>query len=121
MQKKIFFTASVLGFFAVFMGAFGAHALNLEQSANDIYKTASSYHFYSVFLIFAIGLLENFLKFKYYKIAFFFSFFGVIIFSGSLYLLSITNIKWLGAITPIGGLFFAFSFIALYLGFKLKS
>tara|TARA_B100001250_G_scaffold385014_1_gene380395 strand:- start:259 stop:624 length:366 start_codon:yes stop_codon:yes gene_type:complete len=121
MQKKIFLTASILGFFAVFMGAFGAHALNLEDNAKGIYKIASSYHFYSVFLIFLIGLLESFLKFKYYKIAFFCSFIGVIIFSGSLYLLSVTNIKWLGAITPIGGLLLAFSFIALYLGFKLKS
>jgi len=121
MQKKIFFIASVLGFLAVFLGAFGTHALNLEDNAKDIYKTASSYHFYSVFLIFIIGLLENFLKFKYYKIAFFLSFFGVIIFSGSLYLLSVTNIKWLGAITPIGGLLLAFSFIVLCLGLKLKS
>ena len=121
MQKKIFLIAAILGFLAVFFGAFGAHSLNLEDDAKDIYKTASSYHFYSVFLIFIIGLLESFLKFKYYKIAFFFSFFGVIIFSGSLYLLSITNIKWLGAITPIGGLLLAFSFIILCLGFKLKS
>ena len=56
------------------MGAFGAHVLNLEPAANNIYKTASSYHFYSVFLIFTIGLLEKYLKFKYYKIAFYSSF-----------------------------------------------
>jgi len=121
MQKKIFLTASILGFFAVFFGAFGAHALNLDDNAKDIYKTASSYHFYSVFLIFFIGLLEGFLKFRYYKIVFWTSLFGVIFFSGSLYLLSITNIKWFGAITPIGGLLLAFSFLFLYLGFKLKS
>lgn len=121
MQKNIFLTACVLGFLAVFLGAFGAHVLNLEQSANNIYKTASSYHFYSVFLIFAIGLLEKYLKFKYYKIAFYSSFFGIIIFSGSLYLLSITNLRWLGAITPIGGVLLVFSFVALYFGIKLKS
>ena len=121
MQKNIFLTACVLGFLAVFLGAFGAHVLNLEQSANNIYKTASSYHFYSVFLIFAIGLLEKYLKFKYYKIAFYSSFFGTIIFSGSLYLLSITNLRWLGAITPIGGVLLVFSFVALYFGIKLKS
>ena len=121
MQKNIFLTACVLGFLAVFMGAFGAHVLNLEQAANNIYKTASSYHFYSVFLIFAIGLLEKYLKFKYYKIAFYSSFFGIIIFSGSLYLLSITNLRWLGAITPIGGGLLVFSFVALYFGIKLKS
>ena len=120
MQKNIFLTACVLGFLAVFMGAFGAHVLNLEQAANNIYKTASSYHFYSVFLIFAIGLLEKYLKFKYYKIAFYSSFFGIIIFSGSLYLLSITNLRWLGAITPIGGAISIFIF-TLYLGIKLKS
>ncbi len=121
MQKNIFLTACVLGFLAVFLGAFGTHVLNLEQSANNIYKTASSYHFYSVFLIFAIGLLEKYLKFKYYKIAFYSSFFGIIIFSGSLYLLSITNLRWLGAITPIGGVLLVFSFVALYFGIKLKS
>ena len=102
------------------MGAFGAHFLNLEDNNKDIYKIASSYHFYSVFLIFIIGFLENFLQLKYYKIAFFSSFFGVLIFSGSLYLLSITNIKWLGAMTPIGGFLLAFSFFTIYLGFKLK-
>ena len=121
MQKKIFLIASFLGFLAIFFGAFGAHSLDLEDNANDIYKTASLYHFYSVFLLFVIALLENFLKSKYYKIAFYSSFFGVIIFSGSLYLLSITNIKWLGAVTPIGGCLLAFSFLSLYLGFKLKS
>ena len=121
MQKNIFLTACILGFLAVFMGAFGAHALNLEKNVRDIYKTASFYHFYSVFLIFTIGLLEKYLKFKYYRVAFYSSFFGVIIFSGSLYLLSITNLRWLGAITPIGGLLLAFSFVTLYLGFKSKS
>ena len=120
MQKNIFITACILGFLAVFMGAFGAHSLNLEKSASEIYKTASFYHFFSVFLIFIIGLLKNYLKFRYYKMAFFSSFFGVIIFSGSLYLLSITNIKWLGAITPFGGLLLAFTFVVMYLGFKLK-
>ena len=121
MQRNIFLTACVLGFLAVFMGAFGAHVLNLEPTANNIFKTASSYHFYSVFLIFAIGILEKYLKFKYYKIAFYTSFFGIIIFSGSLYLLSISNLRWFGAITPIGGGLLAFSFIVLYLGFKSKS
>ena len=113
MQKKIFLIASVLGFFAVFFGAFGAHALDLEDNAKDIYKTASFYHFQSVFLIFIIALLENYLKSKYYKMAFYSSFFGVIIFSGSLYLLSITNIKWLGAITPIGGMCFIIGWLLL--------
>ncbi len=121
MQKKIFLIASVLGFLAIFLGAFGAHALDLEDNAKDIYKTASFYHFYSVFLLFVIALSETFLKSKYYKMAFYSCFFGVIIFSGSLYLLSITNIKWLGAITPLGGFLLAFSFFSLYLGFKLKS
>ena len=122
LRIKILRIASFLGLLAVLLGAFGAHGLKeILINTNHIYKTASLYHFISVFLMFFMALLDNYLDYKYLKISFLLCFFGVIIFSGSLYLLSITNIKIPGAITPIGGLFLAFSFISMFVGFKLKS
>jgi uncharacterized membrane protein YgdD (TMEM256/DUF423 family) len=90
---------AVLGFLAVALGAFGAHTLKAILSANDttaIWQTAVLYH-----LTHAIACLWTAGKTKlvtWLWIA------GIIVFSGTLYLLAVTNIRWLGAITPLGGL-----------------
>ncbi len=90
---------AVLGFLAVALGAFGAHTLKGILSANDtttIWQTAVFYH-----LTHAIACLWTTGKSSlvtWLWIA------GIIVFSGTLYILAVTNIRWLGAITPIGGL-----------------
>ena len=67
-----------------------------------------------------IGLGHKLISQKYQKIAFVSALLGVFLFSGSLYFLSITSIKWIGAITPVGGILIALTFIILVLGYKSK-
>jgi uncharacterized membrane protein YgdD (TMEM256/DUF423 family) len=91
--------SSILGFLAVAMGAFGAHMLKSVLEANDtasIWQTAVFYHLtHSIAGLWVAG--KSPLVFSLWTS-------GILIFSGTLYVLAITNIRWLGAITPIGGL-----------------
>ncbi|MEI6337479.1 MAG: DUF423 domain-containing protein [Verrucomicrobiota bacterium] len=93
--------AAVFGFLGVALGAFGAHGLKAVLSANDtaaVWQTAVLYHLiHSVASLWAAGRNSTVV---WFWLA------GVVIFSGSLYVLAVSNIKWLGAITPIGGLLF---------------
>ena len=121
LRLKIFRVGTFLGFLCVILGAFGAHLLNdkLELLNNkSIYATASSYHFFHVFLILILGLLYEKSNLKYLKLSFNFCLLGIFLFSGSLYLLSLTNIKWLASLTPLGGLFFIFSWFFLFFSYK---
>ena len=120
-RLKMFRIGSFLGFLCVVLGAFGAHIFNekLELLNNkSIYNTASFYHFFHVFLILILGLLYNNSNLKYLKQSFIFCLLGIFLFSGSLYLFSLTDIKWLAAITPIGGGFFIISWIILFFSVK---
>jgi uncharacterized membrane protein YgdD (TMEM256/DUF423 family) len=96
--------AAVLGFLAVALGAFGAHGLKdllARNGTTAIWEKAVFYHFiHAVMLFILAGRMPTqsgpwlcFLA-------------GIVIFSGSLYLLGVTNAKWLGAITPFGGVSF---------------
>lgn len=99
-----FRVAASLCFLAVALGAFGAHALKGTLLANDtleVWKTAVLYH-----LAHAIALVALTLHGPGNRGAFYLLAAGIAIFSGSLYLLAITNVRWLGAITPVGGLCF---------------
>ncbi len=94
--------AATFGFLAVALGAFGAHGLEATLAAHDTlayWNTAALYH-----LVHAVVLLVLALHLPAQRVAFALFAAGIVIFSGSLYLLAITNVKVLGAITPIGGL-----------------
>jgi uncharacterized membrane protein YgdD (TMEM256/DUF423 family) len=96
--------AAALCFLAVALGAFGAHGLKqtLEtQGMLDVWNKAVLYHF-----IHAIALLVLALYGAANRSAWWLLFAGIFIFSGSLYAMALTNFRWLGAITPIGGLCF---------------
>lgn len=100
--------AAVFGFLAVALGAFGAHALKpyLDEYAKGIWQTAVFYHFIHSLAILAAGILAKIkpeLKVKFICFSFIT---GIFLFSGSLYLLALTDLKWLGMVTPIGGLAF---------------
>jgi uncharacterized membrane protein YgdD (TMEM256/DUF423 family) len=98
---------------AVALGAFGAHGLEsiLEEHGRvDTYETAVKYHFYHGLGMVLIGILKKLYK-KGYDWACKTMLVGVIIFSGSLYVLSLSNVTWLGAITPIGGVLLILSWI----------
>jgi uncharacterized membrane protein YgdD (TMEM256/DUF423 family) len=96
--------AACLCFLAVALGAFGAHALRptLEQNGlTDVWNKAVLYHFIHALALFALGLFGATNRATAWLFVV-----GIIIFSGSLYLMAVTNTRWLGAITPIGGLCF---------------
>jgi uncharacterized membrane protein YgdD (TMEM256/DUF423 family) len=100
----LFRIAAALCFLAVALGAFGAHSLKgLLQSndTTDIWNKAVLYH-----LAHAVALIALALHAAANRGAFYLLVAGIVIFSGTLYLLAVTNIRWLGAITPIGGLCF---------------
>ena len=96
--------AAALCFVAVALGAFGAHGLKALLETNgttDAWNKAVLYH-----LAHAVALVALALHGAANRGAFYLLLAGVLIFSGSLYILAVTNVRWLGAITPIGGLCF---------------
>lgn len=113
---KLFLSlGAVSGALGVMIGAFGAHGLKdkLTEEMLKVYQTGVQYHFYHTFALLVVGLLA--LKFQSGLLTSSgWSFLaGILIFSGSLYALSISGVKVLGAITPIGGLFFIVGWILL--------
>ena len=106
MQKIILLTASAFGALSVMIGAFGAHALRATLEAQgrlETFETAVKYQFYHTLALLIIGLLMYRISDKLLGYAGYSMIGGVLIFSGSLYILCLSGIRWLGAITPIGG------------------
>lgn len=104
MSPPLFRIAAAFCFLAVALGAFGAHALKNTLQDNgtaDVWHTAVLYH-----LAHAIALVALALHGAQNRGASYLLIAGIVIFSGSLYVLALTNLRWLGAITPIGGLCF---------------
>ncbi|HZR05443.1 MAG TPA: DUF423 domain-containing protein [Candidatus Udaeobacter sp.] len=104
MAVLFFRIAAALCFLAVALGAFGAHALKqlLERHGMlDVWNKAVLYHF-----IHALALLVLALYGAANRSAWWLLFAGILIFSGSLYAMAVLNLRWLGAVTPIGGLCF---------------
>ena len=100
----LFRIAAGLCFLAVALGAFGAHSLKATLQAHDmigVWEKAVLYHF-----LHALALLVLALHGISTRAPSFLFLAGIIFFSGSLYLLALTNLRWLGAITPVGGLCF---------------
>ena len=103
----------------VLIGAFGAHGLKnlLNEYAKNIYQTANIYHFFHSIGLILNGLLaKNFLELSFNFSGYLFIA-GIILFSFSLYILAITDIKILGAITPIGGICFIAGW--MYIAFQI--
>lgn len=121
MNKQIILTAAFFGMIAVILGAFGAHGLEgkVSDSQLETWETANRYHFYHTL---ALLFLSTFSRAKSQSIRLSFIAFtvGILLFSGSLYVLStrellgITQISILGPITPVGGLFFIVGWIGLF-------
>ena len=110
--------AAITGALAVGLGAFGAHGFKEILARNGtaaIWQTAVFYHFIHAIMLFILGQRASgswgpWISFLG----------GIVIFSGSLYLLALTNQRWLGAITPIGGVCFIVGWIWLCLGANPK-
>jgi uncharacterized membrane protein YgdD (TMEM256/DUF423 family) len=116
-MAKLFITlASISGMLAVVLGAFGAHALKdrLDQYSLGVFETAVQYHFYHSFALLAVGVIAlSQPQTVMLKSSGWLFLIGIFVFSGSLYLLSITGVRWLGAITPLGGLAFIGGWVCL--------
>jgi len=99
-------SGAVFGFLAVAAGAFGAHALRGRMAPEmlEVYETAVRYQMYHALAL----VLTGFMAVRFYSSALpaagWLFFAGTLVFSGSLYLLTLTGARWLGAITPIGGI-----------------
>lgn len=109
-MAKLFITlASLSGMLAVMFGAFGAHALKgrLDEYATGVFETAVQYHFYHSLALLAVGILAlTQPQAMLLRSSGWLFLLGLVLFSGSLYLLSLSGIRWLGAVTPLGGLAF---------------
>jgi uncharacterized membrane protein YgdD (TMEM256/DUF423 family) len=101
---------------AVAAGAFGAHALEgkLDPRAKEVFETAARYQMFHALALLAVGLLVLRTRTgRGLDLAGWGFFVGSILFSGSLYILALTGIRWLGAITPLGGVGFLVGWTAL--------
>ena len=117
MAKTIFMIASILLSLAVALCAFGAHGLKSQLSADMLqtYKTGVDYHFYHALGLLLIGILAVSFPSDLLKWSAILLTAGIVLFSGSLYALAISGIKWLGAITPLGGISFIAGWVLLFL------
>ena len=96
--------AAALCFLAVVLGAFGAHALRSTLETRgmlDAWNKAVLYHFIHAIALFALALYGTANRGAWWLL-----FAGIFLFSGSLYVMALTNLRWLGAVTPFGGLCF---------------
>ncbi|PKP31060.1 MAG: DUF423 domain-containing protein [Bacteroidetes bacterium HGW-Bacteroidetes-16] len=116
MSKTILLSAAILLVLAVAIGAFGAHALKprLTEEMMQVYKTGVEYHFYHALGLLLIGILSTTWPSGWLNWSALLIGLGIILFSGSLYVMAITGIKWVGAITPIGGLSFISGWVLLF-------
>ncbi|GAO45552.1 DUF423 domain-containing protein [Flavihumibacter petaseus] len=121
MTKKILRTAAILGALAVGLGAFGAHGLKKQLTAEElsVFETGVRYHFYHVFALLFTGLFYIQHPSKQVSVAALCFEIGIVLFSGSLYLMTAlkaggsVGISGIGLITPIGGLFFVAGWLLL--------
>lgn len=116
MPASIFLLIAALsGLIAVALGAFGAHGLKgyLAPYLMDVYQTGVQYQFYHTLALLAVAVLALREPGRALSVAGWCFSLGIVLFSGSLYLLALSGTHWLGAVTPIGGLAFLVGWAAL--------
>lgn len=106
---------AVFGALGVGMGAFGAHALksSLTPENMDIFQTASRYHLIHAVALIAVGLVAVKIEGPALAVAGTAMTIGIIVFCGSLYTLATFDLRWLGAVAPIGGVALIVGWLAL--------
>ena len=121
MQRNLLIFGCLLAAFAVILGAFGAHGLKarITPAQLQIFETGVKYQFYHTFAIIMTALLLEKFNHAFTTYAAFSFIAGILLFSGSLYLLAtrtllgIENVSLIGPMTPIGGLFFIIGWVLL--------
>ena len=108
MDKTFLLLGSVSAFLAVAIGAFGAHGLRARLSPDmmAVFQTGVQYHMYHALALILVAAILGHLSGWLIQTAGWCFLAGIVFFSGSLYLLAVTGVTMLGAITPIGGLLF---------------
>ena len=126
MNKKILSTATILGMIAIILGAFGAHALKKVLSVEQLvtFETGVRYQMYHALFLLFIGLMKN-ISLKAKKTIYFLVLFGILLFSGSIYLLATNDLtafdfKVIGFVTPIGGLLLIVAWVVLFININNK-
>lgn len=118
-SKLFLVLGAVNAFLSVGLGAFGAHGLKAKLTPDllAVYKTGVEYHFYHALGLLTVGLVAaQFPQSALVRGSGWAMLAGIVVFSGSLYILSITGVRWLGAITPIGGVAFLVAWALLAVG-----
>ena len=117
ISRWIFAAGAGFAMLAVMTGAFAAHGLKHMLGADylAIFETAARYQMYHAIALMIVAVISTMPQFspRWTKLAAFAFMLGIVLFSGSLYLLALSGIKWLGAITPLGGVAFIFGWLAL--------
>ena len=129
MHKGYIKTAAILGALSVAMGAFAAHSLKelISDYALGIFETGVRYQFYHVFALLIVGILYKEYPGKLLKWAGGLFIVGIILFSGSLYMLTAVKAavqpgyNWIGAITPFGGVCFIAGWLCLFIAVSKKN
>jgi len=121
MDRVFIMLGALSAFLAVAAGAFGAHALRerLSGSALDTFQTGAQYQMYHALALLAVGVLLARFSIDgstWLSAAGWLFVAGTVLFSGSLYLLALSDVRWLGAITPLGGLAFLVGWASLAIG-----
>lgn len=126
MQKRLLLFAGISGAIAVSLGALGAHGLKNKMKEGlmtldslQAFDTAARYQIYHSIALLAIAFLIDKFSVKLISSAAYCFMIGIVLFSGSLYILSTSNllgmenVRWLGPVTPIGGLFFVMGWVLM--------
>ncbi len=114
-SRHFIFLGAINGFLAVAFGAFAAHALKNLLSAGllEVFQTGVEYQAMHALALLAAGLLGRDGRSRALKLAGWAFATGILLFSGSLYILALTDIRWMGAVTPFGGTAFLLGWGAL--------
>jgi uncharacterized membrane protein YgdD (TMEM256/DUF423 family) len=123
MDRVFFALGAVSGFISVSAGAFGAHALRsrLTPEYLGVFETAARYQMYHALALLAVAWAITRATGSTAQWAGWLFVIGTVLFSGSLYGLALTGIRWLGAITPLGGVAFLAGWLCLALSWKAPS
>ncbi len=115
MDRLFFCLGAISAFVGVVLGAFGAHALKqrLDPGMLEVFEVGVRYQMYHAFALMATAWALSHWSGSAGALAGWFFVGGTVIFSGSLYLLSLTGVRWLGAVTPLGGLAFLGGWLCL--------
>src|SRR3989304_6387959 len=119
MSRTFIVAGAVGGFLSIALGAFGAHALkeHLSPEMLQIFETGVRYQMYHSLALFVVAwAADKYISGLFSKAGWLFIV-GIVIFSGSLYVLTLTGIRWFGAVTPVGGVALLAGWVCLAIGF----